>query len=120
MPIQLLHLWFAVIYGLVYSLFTLFYYLAGGTNHDGNPYIYSVIDWRSAGWAVLYCFIVIFIAMPVVHLVCFIIHFLKVWISRSCRCCHRNRGSDQWQHESTEMEYGSTSTSPGSSTPKLY
>jgi hypothetical protein len=28
-----------------YSVFTVFYHLGGGTNKDGNPYIYSSLNW---------------------------------------------------------------------------
>ena len=68
----------------------------------------------------LYCIIITFVAMPIVHLICFGIHFLKVYISgfRCFRCCRTNQGSEPWD-EATEMERGAT-VSCTSSEPKLY
>ena len=120
MPIRILHFWHPVIYGLVYSFFSLFYHLGNGTNHNGNPYIYKPINWNNAGQAVGYCLAITFVAIPVIHLVLFGVHFLKVYLSRLWRCCgHSGRTSVEW--ESNEMERGGTFTSKDSDEePKLY
>lgn len=90
-PTRVLHLWFSVLFGVTYSLFTVFYHLAGGTNHNENPYVYPAIDWRKPGTAILYCAIVCFVLVPVVHLVLFVIHTLKVLICEKLDCCRSDK-----------------------------
>ncbi|XP_045165334.2 protein rolling stone-like [Mercenaria mercenaria] len=89
-PKRVLHFWFSVVFGVVYALFTLFYYLAGGTNHNENPYVYPVLDWRTPGTATLYCVIVCFVLVPIVHLILYGIHRLKILLYQKCDCCRRS------------------------------
>lgn len=117
MPVRILHFWHPIIYGLIYSFFSLFYHLADGTNHNGNPYIYKPINWHTPGTAVLYCILITFVAVPVIHMVCFGIHFLKVHISMRFRCCGRHHAISR---DITELERSDTATSKGSSEPQLY
>lgn len=84
---RFLHFWYPVIFGLIYALFSLFYYLAGGTNHNGKPYIYPALNWENPGTAVLYCVIIVIIALPVVHFILYGIHVLKLYIYHKCECC---------------------------------
>ena len=42
MPIRALQFYIPTGYGLLYILFTIAYAYAGGTNTEGNPYVYSV------------------------------------------------------------------------------
>jgi hypothetical protein len=85
MPTRLLHFWFSVIVGIVYSLFTLFYHLAGGTNHHNSPYVYSALDWRKPGTAIMFCVLLTFIGVPVVHFIIYTIHSLKVILVERCK-----------------------------------
>ena len=87
MPTRFLHVHFPVIFGACYSLFSLFYYLAGGTNHTESPYIYPALNWQNPGTASLYCVIVVVVATPVVHFVLFGLHSLKVFIYNKCEWC---------------------------------
>ncbi|XP_053612184.1 protein rolling stone-like [Plodia interpunctella] len=51
-PTRLLHMYHPLGFSLVFFLFTLFYYLAGGVDVKQNPFVYSVLDWRHAGTTV--------------------------------------------------------------------
>lgn len=102
MPKRLLHFWFSVIFGVLYALFTLFYHLAGGTNHNENPYVYPAIDWRKPGTAILYCAIVCFVLVPVIHSVLFGIHCLKVLLYEKCECCRTD--TDHQRISTVEMK----------------
>ncbi|KAJ8301965.1 hypothetical protein KUTeg_020952 [Tegillarca granosa] len=84
LPVRFYHLFHSVIYGAVYIVFSGIYYGAGGTNENGNPYIYSVIDWRKPGTAVLYSIVVVFIALPVVHMFLYCVYLLRILIHRKC------------------------------------
>ena len=43
-PIRFLHFYQPIVFAILYGLFSFFYYLAGGTDHEGMP-IYPVTDW---------------------------------------------------------------------------
>ncbi|KAG7310472.1 hypothetical protein JYU34_003255 [Plutella xylostella] len=45
-PVSYLHLYQPAGLGLWYAAFSGIYYLAGGTDAKGMPYIYAVLDWR--------------------------------------------------------------------------
>ncbi|KAL4226260.1 hypothetical protein ACF0H5_014243 [Mactra antiquata] len=94
MPMRLLHFWMSSIVGVIYSLFTYIYYVSGGTNHNENPYVYPAIDWRDPGTAILYCVIISFVAVPVVHLGLFGLHCVKMLIYRKCDCCIASAETD--------------------------
>ncbi|GBP88031.1 Protein rolling stone [Eumeta japonica] len=52
-PSRLAHFYHPLAFGLVYLLFGVIYYLAGGLDPSGNPYIYPVIDWTKPGQTTL-------------------------------------------------------------------
>ncbi|KAK3102035.1 hypothetical protein FSP39_008269 [Pinctada imbricata] len=83
-PIRLYHFFHGVIYAITYVLFTLIYYLAGGTNEDGKPYVYSTIDWRDTGFTVGLSLAVTFVAMPVVHTIFWALYKLRVFLFSKC------------------------------------
>ncbi|XP_012160364.1 protein rolling stone isoform X1 [Ceratitis capitata] len=55
-PVRILHYVFPLIVGVVYAVFTLIYYYAGGVDIYGNPYIYEILDWSKPGAATLTVF----------------------------------------------------------------
>ena len=76
-PVRILHFYQIFIFGLVYCIFTVIYWMAGGTNNHGKPYIYSVLDYgedpgKAALWVVL-----IHIAVVLVHCVWSALYELK-------------------------------------------
>lgn len=80
-PIRIYHFFHGVIFGVVYAVFTVIYYAAGGTNHQDKAYIYPVLDWNSPGLTLAYCVAVIFVAMPLCHFLIYGIYAL-----RRCTC----------------------------------
>lgn len=60
--------------GLIYALFTLFYYLAGGKDPEGYSYIYEVMDWSKPGMVIT----VIFGVMILIIL----LHTFMFWLYR--------------------------------------
>lgn len=106
MPTRFLHFHFPVLFGVSYALFSVFYHLAGGTNHNERPYIYPALDWREPGTAALYCVIVAFIVTPIVHFILFGIHSLKVVIYNKCECCRIDQDTvDLREVEMKQPEY---------------
>ncbi|RVE51097.1 hypothetical protein evm_004240 [Chilo suppressalis] len=48
-PCRLLHIYQPLVFAFVFLMFTLFYYLAGGRNRNGEPYVYPVLNWSKPG-----------------------------------------------------------------------
>lgn len=86
-PTRVLHAVYAVLFGVVYTLFSVAYQLAGGTNVDGEPYIYRVTDWRRPWKSLLLSSLSNFLAIPLVHLAVFILRLAlgRLWTRRCCR-----------------------------------
>ncbi|CAD7085572.1 unnamed protein product [Hermetia illucens] len=52
-PVRLLHMFLPVCFGLVYAIFSVIYYAAGGVDPAGKHYIYPILDWDYPGKAIL-------------------------------------------------------------------
>ncbi|KAJ2948094.1 hypothetical protein O0L34_g9891 [Tuta absoluta] len=48
LPARLLHFVYPLGFGIIYLLFSVIYYFAGGTDPFGNKYIYPTLDWGKA------------------------------------------------------------------------
>nr|ACO10517.1 rolling stone [Caligus rogercresseyi] len=68
-----------IIFTLWYILFSLFYHLAGGKNHDGDPYIYPILDWRKPGVALTVALIGA-VAVTINHCLVFLFYKLRRYI----------------------------------------
>ena len=84
LPVNLLHFWHFDAYGLLYALFTVIYYLAGGKNGTVD-YIYPMLDYGSApgvaaGWIVGLAVV----AAPLVQLLFWLMYLLREWLSELC------------------------------------
>ena len=81
-PVRILHFIYGAIFTTAYSTFTGIYFAAGGTNANGDPYIYAVLDYGSnpgsaAGWVL----VVVLVIVPVVHLLLFGLHTARFWLT---------------------------------------
>ncbi|XP_063704956.1 protein rolling stone-like [Culicoides brevitarsis] len=78
-PVRIMHVAWPLLALVIYGIFTLIYYLAGGVDPEGNPYIYEVIDWSRLDVVLpVMCVIVIFIVF--LHTVVFWMYRLRVYI----------------------------------------
>lgn len=50
-PMYIFHFIYAIGSGMIYLLFTIIYYYAGGVDYFGNNYIYHVLKWENPGSA---------------------------------------------------------------------
>ncbi|XP_067621793.1 protein rolling stone isoform X2 [Eurosta solidaginis] len=46
-PVRLLHAVYWMLLPIIYYVFTVVYYTAGGLDEYGNPYIYPILDWKT-------------------------------------------------------------------------
>ncbi|XP_057660389.1 protein rolling stone-like [Diorhabda carinulata] len=83
-PIRFLHVIYTIVLGLTYVLFTLIYYLAGGTGYGGARYIYSIVDWSKPSQTIGVCLGVIMFQV-VLHMVIILISFVRMSIAKKFR-----------------------------------
>jgi hypothetical protein len=55
--------------GLAYSIFSLVYYLCGGTDRRNEPIIYPLVNWEKPGKTIVVCVGAIFFVV-IVHILC--------------------------------------------------
>ncbi|XP_047985596.1 protein rolling stone-like isoform X2 [Leguminivora glycinivorella] len=48
-PLRFAHIYQPLGVGLWYAVFSVIYYFAGGTDGEGNPFIYAILDWSRPG-----------------------------------------------------------------------
>ncbi|XP_045493748.1 protein rolling stone-like [Colias croceus] len=65
---RLVHLAHPLVLAAIYVIFGVIYYVAGGTDPYGNPYVYPVVDWTKPGTACLVIFITLILLFSL-HLV---------------------------------------------------
>ena len=80
-PIRFYHFYFSMIFGATFVVFSGIYYAAGGTNLAGDPFIYSVLDYgNSPGGAVGIIFGVVFLLLPIVHVLFYLAYVARYWV----------------------------------------
>ncbi|XP_062589233.1 protein rolling stone-like [Saccostrea cucullata] len=77
-PVRILHVYQPVTLAVLYTVFSVIYHQAGGGS------IYDILDWDKVQNTVLLSLGVVFIVVPLIHLVCFTIYKLRVFASKSC------------------------------------
>ena len=71
-PIRLFHWVYALLYLVIYILFSVFYWLAGGTNNQGKPYIYSALNYGDFPTTTAILLVVfLLMVLPILHLIYF-------------------------------------------------
>lgn len=82
-PVRLLHLLYGILYGLIYGVFTAIYWMAGGINHKGEPFIYKPLDYSSSKTvAVSYIVVIAFLVVPMMHCMFFFLYRFRIFIIR--------------------------------------
>ena len=89
-PYQLLHFFYPCIFTFCYSLFTIFYWLGGGTNRFGNPYVYTIINYSNRPATAFVFAILLTISPLLMCLIIFPLSWLRDCIYRRIPCCYRD------------------------------
>ena len=80
-PVRLLHVVYAELYGGLYFIFTLVYWLSGGTNSGGDNFIYPILDYKDKPSAAAVLVIVYALAgLPVSQLIIFGVFKLRCYL----------------------------------------
>jgi len=85
------HLWFALAYGISYMIFSIVYWAVGGTDPNGNPYIYPILDWDGNPGLAVGTFFAGLVLLPLIHLFWMGATKLRIMMYR---CIFRNQLSD--------------------------
>lgn len=73
-PFYIAHVYVPFVFALVYVLFTLIYYAAGGTFEDGGSrYIYKSIDWSNPGGTAGLLGLIVVVGLPVVYALLYVV-----------------------------------------------
>lgn len=97
-PARLLHVYQPVVYGVIYTVFTVIYWASGGTNERNRSYIYSITDYNTnATRAALIMMGTVFIITPTLHLLVFSLVKLKEFVY--VKCCNVPHGGESEEHE---------------------
>ncbi|CAK1602285.1 unnamed protein product [Parnassius mnemosyne] len=84
-PMRLLHFYQPLVVGIIYMIFSIIYYFAGGTNPWTNdPYIYPPLDWSTPGTAVVTVLISMFL-ITILNAVCAALVVGRDTLGRCCR-----------------------------------
>ncbi len=66
-PYYLKHGWMGMTYLVTYLLFSIVYWVSGGTDTEGDHFIYPPLDYGHPATAAGLVLIVVFVVVPVVH-----------------------------------------------------
>lgn len=88
-PVQILHFYQPMIFGLLYLLFSIIYHVLG------NDPIYTVLDWSEVGKASLLSCLALLLGIPLMHLVCFSLYTLRRYISWKCLCINEKKSENE-------------------------
>lgn len=82
--VRILHFVYPSIYGIIYSVFSVVDQLV-----LGNPPAYSFIDWTKPETAVIYCVVLVFVGVPIIHVTFFGLYKLRTFIKEKCEGSNR-------------------------------
>jgi len=97
-------------FGAAYVTFSAIYFAANGTNDQGQPYIYSALDYGNfPGTAAAIVIITVLVRLPIVHLV--FLYVLRLGcIYLVTRCCNaysqKHRAGTLLKMSSPSQDYG--------------
>jgi len=81
-PWHLFKAWSSLPIPFIYLIFNIIYWAAGGTNNDGDDWVYPVLKWgEEPGMAVLVMFMAV-VALPVIHGGFCLITMARDWLYR--------------------------------------
>ncbi len=84
-PIRVLHFYQTIIYAIIYVIFSVIYDVTGGTDPEGERYIYKLLDWTSdLEKAALYSGMIGLVGMPVMWIIVHVIYKLRLFLYGCC------------------------------------
>ena len=111
-PVRIFHMIYLQGFGATYITFSAVYFAANGTNDQGQPDIYSALDYGNfPGTAAAIVIITVLVGLPIVHLIHYLLYVLRIGcLYLVTRCC--NAYSQKWR-AGTLLKMGSPSQDYG-------
>nr|XP_034305520.1 protein rolling stone-like [Crassostrea gigas] len=97
-PINITHMWHPVLFSLIYVVFSVIYQLGFGV-----PPIYTVLDWSKPTTALLTSVPLVFIGVPLCHVMFFILYRTRCVIFRKC-CLEKDKAETSTRHSDLQDE----------------
>lgn len=95
-PVRIFHVVYPMMYGLIYTIFTIVYWAVGGRNHKNKKYIYAILDYeKNAGLAVLMAAMFVLVAVPISQFLLYGLYRFRVWLVTK-RQLTRNEPQKMW------------------------
>eukprot|EP00405_Crypthecodinium_cohnii_P011740 CAMPEP_0206428790 /NCGR_PEP_ID=MMETSP0324_2-20121206/5870_1 /ASSEMBLY_ACC=CAM_ASM_000836 /TAXON_ID=2866 /ORGANISM="Crypthecodinium cohnii, Strain Seligo" /LENGTH=194 /DNA_ID=CAMNT_0053894377 /DNA_START=239 /DNA_END=823 /DNA_ORIENTATION=+ len=70
-------IWAPLSFAAAYIIFSLIFFAAGGTDSEGNPYIYSALDWNYPGSALVVALGAVLVACPILYVVLLLLFSIR-------------------------------------------
>lgn len=84
-PIRITHIVYVIMYSLVYTVFSLIFWAAGGVDPYGNRYIYPILNWEDIPG--LTCAYLLGLAVVLFVVQCFMYSLYRLRLFLAGRCC---------------------------------
>ena len=117
-PFQVLHFFYPFIFTFCYSIFTILYWVGGGTDRFGNPYIYSTIDFSNNPTRA-FTMIVFLVPSPIItYFILCPLALLRDFLYSRISCCYWNlvEKSPQEYENNHEVSKNGTAGANGETT----
>ena len=89
-PILILHFFYPMVYAAVYVVFLGIYWAVGGTNENGDRYVYSVADFEKMPVISSVVCVGLIIAAGIIHLLFYVLAEIRDQIYKRIRFCFWN------------------------------
>ncbi|XP_067685487.1 protein rolling stone-like [Haliotis asinina] len=83
-PVSVYHVVYPLIYGVIYTSFSILYHILGRTNGKGQPHIYKILDWSKLKRTLPLVHLSTFVALLGLYLVVFFLHKLRIYARSKC------------------------------------
>ncbi|XP_054743294.1 protein rolling stone isoform X2 [Anastrepha obliqua] len=81
-PVRVLHVIYWMLLPIIYYLFTVVYFIAGGLDEYGNHYVYPILDWTTPARAIT-TFAGVFVLYVIYAIILFALSKFKRYLSRT-------------------------------------
>jgi len=115
-PFQVLHFFYPFIFTFCYSIFTLLYWVGGGTDRFGNRYIYSTIDYSNNPTSAFTLVILLIPSPIIIYIILCPLALLRDFVYSRVSCCYRDVTKTTAHEYETKQEVSKNGKANGETT----
>nr|XP_054767206.1 protein rolling stone-like [Lytechinus pictus] len=109
LPLRFEHIIYPLAYGVIYLIFALIYWAAGGTDPYGNHYIYVFLDFGRHPVRLIFVVAGEIIGMFLIHGFFTLFFLYRKKIFAKCKCCPIEERTEDDELQAVSTSYGTTS-----------